>query len=93
MKQREILEGIIDKYGIKHQVTVAIEELAELTKELTKWQRNKLSASHVCEEIADVEICLEQLKLMLHRSRLQIKLFKRFKFERLQKLYIEGDET
>jgi hypothetical protein len=88
----EILEGIIKKNGTKYQMGVCIEELAELTKELTKHMRDKGSAMHTCEEIADVEICLEQLKMMLPRSRLQIGIFKRFKFERLQKLYLEGGE-
>jgi hypothetical protein len=92
MTRRDILLGIIKKNGAKYQMGVVIEELAELTKELTKHLRNKGSAMHTCEEIADVEICLEQLKLIMPHSALQIGIFKRFKFERLQKLYLEGGE-
>ena len=92
MTRTEILRGMIEKNGPKYQMGVCIEELAELTKELTKHLRDKGSVMHACEEIADVEICLEQLKLILPRAQLQIDIFKRFKFERLQKLYLEGGE-
>ena len=92
MKTDLIYNEIIKKNGWKHQYTVAIEELAELTKELTKAIRDKVSASHLCEEIADVEICLEQIKRTIPRSRVQIKLFKEFKLKRLEVLYIEGVE-
>ena len=92
MKEQDIYKAIIDKNGWKHQYTVAIEELAELTKELTKAIRDKVSHAHICEEIADVEICLSQIKRTIPRSQVQVKLFKDFKLKRLEKLYIEGVE-
>ena len=92
MTREDVLLGMIAKNGPKYQMGVAIEELAELTKELTKHMRDKGSVMHTCEEIADVEICLQQLKLIMPKSALQIGIFKRFKFERLQKLYLEGGE-
>ena len=92
MTREQILVGIIAKNGTKYQMGVCIEELAELTKELTKHMREKGSTMHTCEEIADVEICLAQLRLMMPRSEMQINIFKRFKFERLEKLYLEGGE-
>lgn len=93
MKRQDVLFGIIKKNGHKYQMGVAIEELAELTKELTKALRDKPSTMKMCEEIADVEICIAQLKLMLPRSQMQINLFKAFKMKRLEKLYLEGSET
>ena len=92
MKDTEILSGIITKNGTKYQMGVAIEECAELIKELTKFLRDKGSVMHLCEEIADVEVCLAELKLMIPKAQTQISLFKRFKLKRLEKLYLEGVE-
>jgi len=92
MKAVDIYAQILDKNGLKHQYTVAIEELAELTKELTKAIRDKVSYAHICEEIADVEICIAQIKQTIPRAQTQVNLFKTFKLKRLEKLYIEGVE-
>ena len=92
MKEAEVYRAIIEKNGWKHQYIVAIEELAELTKELTKAIRDKGSQAHICEEIADVEICIAQIKSTIPRSKVQVALFKSFKLKRLEKLYIEGVE-
>lgn len=57
---------IIDYYGVKAQIPVWIEEMSELTKVLCKWQRkkdlNEKLLADLKEEIADVIICLDQLK-------------------------------
>ena len=92
MKANDVYDQILAKNGWKYQYTVAIEELAELTKELTKAIRDKVSYARICEEIADVEICLAQIKRTIPRSKIQVQLFKTFKIKRLEKLYIEGVE-
>jgi NTP pyrophosphatase (non-canonical NTP hydrolase) len=92
MKQADLYKAAIDKYGKAHQMTVAIEELAELTKELTKALRGKGNDRNICDEIADVEIVVAELKLMIPNSQKQVQLFKQFKLKRLQLLYIEGEE-
>ena len=51
-------------FGKTSQCTVCMEEMAELTKELSKNLRGQDNTAHIAEEIADVEIRLEQLKLM-----------------------------
>lgn len=43
-------------------LTIAMEELAELTKEISKMKRGKLNKKHMAEEIADVLIVLEWVK-------------------------------
>lgn len=43
---------------------VAIEEMAELQKELTKDLRGEGNAEHIAEEIADVIIMIEQLTII-----------------------------
>ncbi len=59
-----ILEGAIKKWGYRLQVIVAIEELSELQKELTKWLRGKCNPAGLLEEMADVSIMLNQLELI-----------------------------
>lgn len=55
---------IIEHYGADKQITVAIEELSELTKALCKYKRRGSSAEtlfDITEEIADVTIMCDQL--------------------------------
>ena len=65
-QEREIaiLEGAIKKFGYREQVIVAIEEMAELQKELTKWLGSKGKTAGLLEEMADVSIMLNQLQLI-----------------------------
>ncbi|MGN1117754.1 MAG: hypothetical protein ACI4RU_04010 [Acutalibacteraceae bacterium] len=62
--QKEIMKSAIDKYGPTLQIIVAIEELSELQKSLTKHLRGETYESNISEEIADVDIMLQQLKMI-----------------------------
>lgn len=62
MTKQEMYNELINKYGEK-QVVVAIEELSELSKELCKALRFKASKKAIIEEMADVYIMLDQMKL------------------------------
>lgn len=87
--QRVIREAI-KTYGEDMQKNVAIEEMAELTKEICKGKRGLSGKLQMAEEIADVEIMLEQLKVMydLHE---QVGEFKARKICRLaSRLGLEG---
>ena len=66
------------------QIVVAIEELAELQKELTKELRYSKQSDTIAEEMADVEIILEQLKLIFNNAD-KVKNHKEFKLKRLDK--------
>lgn len=71
-QETKILEGAIKTWGEEAQSVVAIEELSELTKALTKWLRHHLTGqgdyeqivSDIREEMADVGIMLNQLCLI-----------------------------
>lgn len=63
MDNSKVLKTALVTYGIDMQRAVAIEEMAELTKELVKDKRGQDNLDHIIEEIADVEIMLAQLKL------------------------------
>lgn len=62
----EKLLKIINHYGTDKQVIVWIEELSELTKELCKFQRNGYFSENAKLEVTDVEVCLDQIKLVMN---------------------------
>ena len=67
METKEILEKAIYEYGPDKQIIVAIEEMSELQKELCKYFRygtDLQRVKNIAEEIADVSIMLEQLKII-----------------------------
>jgi hypothetical protein len=51
-------------FGERAQMVVALEELAELQKEITKQLRGEGNLDHLSEEMADVQIMLDQLEIM-----------------------------
>ena len=65
------LHRIALHYGYSSQSHILIEEMAELTKAIIKKQRARTLRDHlqayenIIEEIADVEICLEQIKYLM----------------------------
>ena len=61
---RTVNEKAIVMGGIVTQSIICIEEMSELQKEITKYLRGKGIKGNLIEEIADVYICLDQLKLM-----------------------------
>lgn len=62
MTEYEILNAAIEKYGEKEQEEVAIEELSELIQAICHKHRGR--EHNIAEEISDVEIMLEQLKII-----------------------------
>lgn len=65
--ERETFVKAISKYGERNQLIVFFEEMSELQKEVCKSIRYKASksiVSHIAEELADVEIMLDQVKLI-----------------------------
>lgn len=60
----ELYRQTIEECGEENQHWIAVEEMSELAKEISKHQRNKGSKLNIIEEMADVEIMLEQLRIM-----------------------------
>ena len=69
----------IATFGTTKQIDIAIEEMAELTQALIKFKRGK--QHNVEEEIADVEIMIEQLKIIFDADK-----YERFKHDKLCRL-------
>lgn len=81
-----ILEKAVEKYGEK-QLDQAQEELAELIVAISKYKRNenKFTISNVIEEIADVNIMIKQVMMLLNIEEFQIKNEELYKLNRLKK--------
>ncbi|AIY81268.1 hypothetical protein U728_1686 [Clostridium botulinum 202F] len=76
-----VYKKAITEYGEYGQLDVVIEEMAELTQAISKFKRGK--NHNVEEEVADVEIMLEQMRLIFDSNK--IEGIKREKILRLEK--------
>ena len=69
-RRKEIECRAINTYGEQPQVDMCIEEMSELTKELLKLRRESTQAGfqkrreNIKEEIADVQIMLDQMRII-----------------------------
>jgi NTP pyrophosphatase (non-canonical NTP hydrolase) len=78
-------------YGYKRQSQQAIEECSELIQAISKYNRllngeyagkEKKIVANLVEELADVEICIEQLKYFLKITDTKINNIKEYKINR-----------
>lgn len=85
-----IMRKAIDTYGVEAQCDVAVEEMAELTKAIVKIRRvaddygkTQAALDNLLEEIADVDIMIDQMKIMWEPK--QVEEYRRKKLERLNR--------
>ena len=85
-----IMQQAIKTYGVQAQCDVAIEEMAELTKAIMKirrvaddYEKTQPALDNLLEEIADVDIMVDQLKIMWGPK--QVEEYREKKLERLAK--------
>lgn len=83
-KYFETLQSAITAFGKANQEIVAIEELSELQKEITKHLRGNFNRANLVEEMADVEIILDQLRLMFDIRLEETEDVKKYKTKRLK---------
>jgi len=59
-----VYKEAVEKWGCEPQINQAIEEMAELMVAFNKLRRNRTADTYndVCEEIADVEIMMAQMR-------------------------------
>ena len=92
---KEEIKKIARHYGSRHQTLKTLEEIGELTIELSKLAILNTTPLHlvsygeidnqlakVMGEIADVEIMLEQMKIYFEISENEIEVMKEIKIER-----------
>ena len=82
--ENRILMAAILTYGHDAQKKMALEEMSELQKEICKNWRGKDNYDEIAEEIADVEIMLDQLKMIYGISERQVLKFRNDKVIRLK---------
>lgn len=91
----DIYLAALNRFGKENQVLVCLEELAELQHALCKVMRHGLDEEKLdklAEEIADVEITLEQMRLAFKIST-QVEKWKTRKLNRLQERIWEIGEA
>ena len=60
----QVLSDAIETFGEQKQLVVALEELSELQKEICKELRGDGNLDHIAEEMADVQIMLDELEII-----------------------------
>ena len=85
-----VYQRAIAKWGEDAQMKMVLEEMSELQKEICKFWRGKDNRDAIADEVADVEIMLGQLKVMLDIGK-DVSDHKRMKLLRLQRR-LEGKE-
>lgn len=93
IKEAKTAFKAIETFGDDKQTIVAIEELSELIKELTKALRGELNKDHLTEEFADVDLMLMQLMFIYRIDQKDIDSYKKKKIDRLAKRLEELEET
>lgn len=79
--REDVIERAIKRNGLDMQLTVAIEELAELQQAICKYKRGE--EHNIEEEIADVKIMIEQLETIFNKD--AIRNWRNKKIERLDR--------
>lgn len=89
-RDERIMRQAIETYGVQAQCDVAIEEMAELTKAIMKirrvaddYEKTPAALDNLLEEIADMDIMIDQLKIMWGPK--QVEEYRRKKLERLER--------
>lgn len=90
MEKEEIYLKLIQKFGVENQCVVAVEELSELQKEVCKMLRKIGNVHNLAEEIADVQIILEQL-VLIHNCESEVALLKAQKLQRVYERYLKNE--
>ena len=88
-EEQQVFIDALCTYGPDKQMLKLIEEMSELTKEIVKYRLGRENLREIAEEMADVQICLDQMTLHFQNGGLQQQI-RLEKIERLRK-NIEGD--
>lgn len=81
-RESVILEGAISHFGSDAQIVKAIEELGELTVELSRHLNGKVNLDAVREELADAFVMLNQMELIFG----DVTEIEVYKLERLERM-------
>jgi NTP pyrophosphatase (non-canonical NTP hydrolase) len=88
-EQRAVCLRAINHFGTKHQKGKLIEELAELTVEITREQDGRTDKGKIREELADVIIMCEQMRIIFGAAAVDREIAR--KLERLKNTILGGN--
>jgi NTP pyrophosphatase (non-canonical NTP hydrolase) len=63
---KKLLKQALIKWGEPIQLIMVMEEASELTKEISKYFRGENNRKNIIEEVGDVYIMLEQMKIIFN---------------------------
>ena len=88
MNEMELYKKAIEKWGKEPQIRMMIEECGELITALAKRDRcfNGSTIDDIIGEMVDVEILLEQLKLIFDEGKFGFFTFEIYKNKKLRKI-------
>lgn len=78
----DLYKRAAEVFGRENQIIVAIEEMAEATKELTKTLRSGGEVEWLAEELADARIMIEQMEQLFGIESV-VEKWRKMKLERL----------
>lgn len=78
----DLYKRAAEAFGRENQIIVAIEEMAEATKELTKMLRSGGEVEWLAEELADARIMIEQMEQLFGIESV-VEKWRKMKLERL----------
>lgn len=89
IENQDLYIKAIDKWGVHSQINMWVEESGELTDLLMKFTRGRFgddTQEQIAEEIADVEIMLDQLKVLFKIDSSGVEHHKKLKIESLKEV-------
>ena len=93
MNEIELLQDVVNTWGLDMQKIVCMEECGELIQALAKsmrptreksWKTHHDDLNNIAEEIADVELCIAQMKVGMPEIESDVESIKARKLYRLQ---------
>jgi NTP pyrophosphatase (non-canonical NTP hydrolase) len=95
MDKKELYQKALKKYGVCSQVQMLAEESTELALAVLKFMRkkNQKTMNNIFEEIADVEIMIEQIcQILPSYYEVLVPQYKKMKLERLERILNEENQ-
>lgn len=90
--ERKIFRRAINYYKANNQMRQLLEEMSELQKEVCKYLRGRDTVEQIAEEIADVQIMLDQMILIFSCGG-KVQAARSFKVHRLAERLNGGDKS
>ena len=84
-----VMGDAITTFGADAQQKMLLEEMSELQKEICKHWRGKDNLAEIAEEIADVEIMLDQMK-MIYSCAGRVRAIRASKLRRLEQRILDA---